>query len=72
MSRYICLTFLYFPELNFIFTSSRDTFVNEMRNKKSRKYYDKYALMLTIHVDNHFTDKFVPPCHVGYFISGDR
>ena len=30
--------------------------------------------MLTIkddHVDNHFSDKFIPPCHVGYFINGD-
>ena len=31
--------------------------------------------MLTIrdgHVDNHFNDKFVPLCRVGYFINGDR
>ena len=30
--------------------------------------------MLTIrdnHVDNHFSDKFVHLCHVGYFINGD-
>jgi len=24
------------------------------------------------HVDNHFNDKFVSLCHVGYFINGDR
>ena len=31
--------------------------------------------MLTIrdgHVDNHFSDKFVHLCHVGYFINADR
>ena len=31
--------------------------------------------MLTIrddHVDNHFSDKFVSLCHVGYFINDDR
>jgi len=31
--------------------------------------------MLTIrdgHVDNYFSDKFVPLCHVGYFINGDE
>jgi len=27
---------------------------------------------LTIHADNNLSDKFVPPCHVGYFINGDR
>ena len=29
--------------------------------------------MLTIrddHVGNHFNDKFIPLCHVGYFING--
>ena len=24
------------------------------------------------HVDNHFSDKFVPICHVGYFFNGNR
>ena len=24
------------------------------------------------HVDNYFSDKFVPQCHINYFISGDR
>ena len=31
--------------------------------------------MLTIrdvHVDNHFSDKFDPLCHVGYFINGNK
>ena len=44
-------------------------------DEKSKKYYDKYVPMLIIrdsHVDNHFSDKFVPLCHVGYFINGDR
>jgi len=42
------------------------------RRKVKTKYYDKYALMLAIHVDNHFSDKFVPLCHVDYFINGDE
>ena len=24
------------------------------------------------HIDNHFSDKFVPLCHVNYFINDDR
>ena len=24
------------------------------------------------HVGNHFSDKFVPLCQIGYFINGDR
>ena len=24
------------------------------------------------HADNHFSDTFVPPCHVSYFINGDK
>ena len=46
----------------------------EWEDKKSKKYYDKYTLMLTIrddHVDNHFSDKFVLSYYVGYFINGD-
>ena len=23
------------------------------------------------HIENHFSDKFVPLCYVGYFINGD-
>jgi len=45
---------------------------SEKTKKLKKKYYDKYALMLAIHVDNHLSDKFVPMCHVGYFINGDR
>ena len=44
----------------------------ESKDKKSKKYYDKYASILAIHVDNHFSDKFVLLCHVGDFINGDR
>ena len=46
-----------------------DVFVSRV---ESKKYYDKYALMLTIHVDNYFIDKFVPPCLIDYFINSDR
>ena len=37
--------------------------------------YNKYVPMMTIrfgHVDNHFSDKFVHLCHIGYFINGDK
>ena len=37
--------------------------------------YNKYVPMMTIrfgHVDNHFSDKFIPLCHVDYFINADR
>ena len=44
----------------------------EWENEKSKKYYDKYVSILTIHVDNHLSDKFVSPYHVGYFINGDK
>jgi len=27
--------------------------------------------MLVIHVDNHFSDEFIPPCHVSYFFNND-
>ena len=40
--------------------------------EKPRTYVSyKYDLMLTIHVDNHFSDKFVLLCHVGDFINND-
>ena len=39
--------------------------------KKSKKYYAKFVPMLAIHVDNHFSDKFVLLCHVGDFVNGD-
>ena len=45
------------------------------RWKVKKILYDKYDPILTIrdgHVGNHFSDKFVPKCHVGYFINGDR
>ena len=43
--------------------------------KSQKILYDKYAPMLKIrddHVDNHFNEKFVPLCHVDYFINGDE
>ena len=43
--------------------------------KPNTPLYDKYVPMLAIkdgHVDNHFSDKFVPLCHVAYFINDDR
>ena len=39
--------------------------------KSKKKYYDKYAPILAIHVDNHFSDKFISPCQVDYFINGN-
>ena len=44
----------------------------EWEDEKLKEYYDKYAPMLTIHVGNHFSDKFVPLCHLDYFINGDE
>ena len=43
----------------------------ESEDEKLKKYYAKYAPMLAIHVDNHFSDKFVLLCHVGDFVNGD-
>ena len=67
--------FLYFQNLNFVFSFFRDTFLSVMGRRKVKKIlYDKYVLMLKIRndqVDNHFNDKFVPLCHVGYFIKGN-
>ena len=65
------LHFLHFWGLNFVFSSFTDTFVSEAGRQKVKKYYEKYIPMLAIHVGNHFSDKFVPPCHIGYFINGD-
>ena len=43
----------------------QDTFVNRVgRRKIKKKYYDKYVTMLTIHLSNHFSDKYVTPCQV--------
>ena len=45
------------------------------RQKVNKILHDKYVSMLTIkddHVDNHFSDKFVPMCHVSYFINSNR
>jgi len=42
-----------------------------VKTKSKKKYYNKYVSMPTIQVCNHFSDKFVPPCHVGYFINDD-
>ena len=68
--------FLHFRRLNFAFLSFTDAFVSGVRRRKVKKIlYDKYAPMLAIrddHVVNHFSDKFVLLCHVGYFINGDR
>jgi len=49
-----------------------DVFVSGLRRQKVKKYNDKYAHILAIHVDNHFNDKFVSLCHVGYFTNDDR
>ena len=61
--------------LNFTFSSFRDTFVNRVGRQKVKKIlYDKYAPMLTIrddHIDNYFSNKFAPLCHVDYFINSD-
>ena len=66
--------FLYFRGLNFVFLSIYDAFVNGIGKQRVKKIlYDKYTPMLAIrdgHVDNHFNDKFVSLCHVGYFING--
>ena len=64
--------FLYFRGLNFTFSSFRTHLSADWEDKKSKKYYDKYASMLAIHIGNDFTDKFVLPYHVGYFINGDK
>ena len=49
--------------------------MSEVERRKVKKILcDKYALMLAIrddHLDNHFTNKFVPLCHVHYFINSD-
>ena len=46
-----------------------------MRRQKVKKIlYDKYVPILTIrvgHIGNHFSEKFVSLCHVGYFINDD-
>ena len=67
--------FLHFRKLNFAFSFFRDAFVSGMGRRKVKKIlYDKYAPMLTIrddHVDNNFSGKFVPLCHVDYFINDD-
>jgi len=65
--------FLYFQELNFVFSSFRDLFVSRVgRRKVKKKYYDKYVPMLTIHVGKHFNDKFIFLYHVGDFINSDK
>ena len=61
-----CLFLLY----NFFYLSP-PFYQGKQRVKKI--LYDKYTPMLAIrdgHVDNHFNDKFVSLCHVGYFING--
>jgi len=44
----------------------------EWEDEKSKKIlFDKYAFMQAIrdgHVDNHFSDKFVSLCHIGYLL----
>ena len=58
--------------LNFTFSFFGAYLLADWEDKKSKKYYDKYVLMLAIHIDNHSSDKFVPPCHGSYFINGNR
>ena len=69
------LYFLHFWRLNFVFSSFRDAFVSGVGRQKVKKIlYDKYVPMLTIrngHIDNHFSEKFILLCHVGYFIKSD-
>ena len=43
------------------------------KRKVKKILYDKYVPMLAIrdcHVDNHFSDTFVPLYHVDYFVNG--
>ena len=67
--------FLHFWGLDLVFSSFRDTFVSGIGRRKIKKIlYDKYVNILTSkddHVDNHFSEKFVPLYHVGYFTNGD-
>ena len=67
--------FLYSRGLNFIFSSSRETFVKVVERRKVKKIlHDNYVFMLTSrdnHADNHFSDNFVHLCYVGYFINDD-
>ena len=45
------------------------------RRKVKKILCDKYVPMLAIrdgHVDNHFSEKFIHLCHVGYFINEDE
>ena len=49
--------------------------MSEWKDESKKILYDKYVLMLTIkddHADNHFSDKFVPLCHIGNFINSDE
>ena len=44
------------------------------RRKVKKILYDKYVPMLTIrndHINNHFSDKFIPLYHISYFINDD-
>jgi len=55
----------------FIFQKCISHRSEKMKSKKI--LYDKYApiAIRDDHVDNHFIDKFLSMCHVGYFINGD-
>ena len=75
----VCIYFSYFLlfwKLNFVFLYFRNTFISKVERRKVKKIlYNKYVNMLTIrddHVDNRFSEKFIPLCHVSYFIYDDR
>ena len=73
------LHFLHFERLNFVILHFHLLGMHlsaRWKDKRSKKIlYDKYVLILTIrygHVDNHFTNKFILICQIGYFMNDDE
>jgi len=75
MSGYICRTFYTIGSKFYIFIFQGHIYWQSEETESQEISYDKYVSILTIrydHVNNHFYDKFVILCHVGYFINDDR
>ena len=72
---YNLLTNASLKDENIKFNLSRCICQQSEKTKSQQILYNKDVLILAIrddHVDNYFSDKFVPLCHVDYFINGDR